>query len=175
MTGYDIKMQAEAYIDDSIDDLHAVAAINRAMGLLGDMLLIYDDAQMVVADGEERTWKALPADATNVREVTLSNGTNYTGWRQRDGLIWFDKPGTYHVYYRRMPRPLTNIHDETEIHPAWHQVFVTYLIGWWKLRDDDENPDGIRHMQQFETDALRVFNMLSRRRGPGNIRVIRHA
>ena len=77
------------------------------------------------------------------------------------------------MHYRRLPYPISGILDVPEVHPAFHQVLVTYVIAWWKLKDDDTNPDGVRHMQMFREDTMRVFNILRRTRGPKSIRVER--
>lgn len=176
MTGAQIKEAAEQYIDEFIDDPEALAAINRGLGIIGDLALVYDDAQITVNPGQENTWIDLPADLTTIREVvTSSDLLTYTCWRQRDGLISFRDPGEYIVYYRRLPRAIKNITDTPEVHPAWHQVLVTFLIAYWKLKDDDENPDGLRHYELFREEVQRVFHTLSRNRGPGRVTVIRHA
>jgi len=171
MTGIEIKQSAENYIDEFIDDPEAVTAINRALSLIGDMALIYEEAE--VEAKESRKWYPLPNTTTNVRAVEDAWGVPYYAFRVRDSLISFDDAGIYTVFYRRLPKNITGILDTPEVHPAYHQVLVTYLIGWWKLKDDDENPDGLRNMQQFEQDTLRVFNTLRRTRGPKSIEVVR--
>ena len=42
-----------------------------------------------------------------------------------------------------------------------------------QLKDDDENPDGIRHFQLFMELTLRVANSLTRVRTPNVVKVIR--
>jgi len=171
MTGIEIKQSAENYIDEFIDDPQATTAINRALSLIGDMALIYEEIEVKATS---REWYLLPMTTTNVRAVEDSDGNSYYGFRVRDSLISFDDPGTYTVFYRRLPKPISGLLDTPEVHPAYHQVLVTYLIGWWKLQDDDESPDGIRNMQQFELDAMRVFNSLRRsQRGTKKVKVVR--
>jgi hypothetical protein len=58
---------------------------------------------------------------------------------------------------------------------SYHDTLCTYLKGWFKLKDDDESPDGLRLMSQFENDAAKVFSILRRKRGNGRITVMRAA
>jgi hypothetical protein len=171
VTAQEIKAAAENYIDEAIDDDEAVTAINAALSKIGDIALIYDT--VVITDAVGRTWLALPQTTTYVVEVVDADGNVYDGWRVRDNRIWFADPGTYTVHYRRLPNPISGILDTPEVHQAYHQCLVTYLIGWWKLKDDDESPDGLRNMQQFEADVMRVFNTLRRKRGPMTVTVVR--
>ncbi len=173
MTAQEIKAAAENYIDEAIDDDEAVAAINQALAKIGDVALVYDTVS--ITDSVGRTWLALPDATTYVVEVLDADGNVYYGWRVRDNRIWFADAGAYTVHYRRLPNPISGILDTPEVHPAYHQCLVTYLIGWWKLKDDDESPDGLRNMQQFEAEVTRVFNTLRRRRGPATITVYRDA
>jgi hypothetical protein len=171
MTGIEIKRAAENYVDEFIDDPEAVTAINRALNIIGDTALIYEQAHAYIPKADE--WYELPPTATNIREVEDANGKSYEHFRTRDNMIAFDHPGEYTVHYRRLPKPISGILDVPEVHPAFHQVLVTYVIAWWKLKDDDTNPDGVRHMQMFREDTMRVFNILRRTRGPKSIRVER--
>ena len=172
MTGIEIKIAADAYIDEAIDDPDALRAINRALSIIGDMALIDED--ITITSTPDREWVQLPPEITNVVEVEDSLGRTYERFRVRgNDLISFDKAGAYKVYYRRIPRPMTGILETPEVHPAYHQCIVTYVIAWWKLKDDDENPDGIRNMEQFKEDVLRVFSSLRRRRTPREVTVFR--
>lgn len=171
MTGLEIKKAAENYVDEFIDDPEVMTAINRALNLIGDTALIYEQAEAEIPEAKQ--WYPLPPSVTNIREVEDSRGHSYEHFRVRDNLISFDHPGKYTISYRRLPKPIAGIHETPEVHPAFHQVLVTYVIGWWKLKDDDSNPDGIRHMQMFREDTMRVFQTLRRTRGPKKMRVER--
>jgi len=171
MTGLEIKRAAENYVDEAIDDLEAVDAINAALSKIGDIAIIYDTVS--ITDDVGKQWMDLPATTTYVVEVLDSQGEPYDAWRIRDSMIQLKDPGTYTIHYRRLPEPIGGILDTPEVHPAYHNCLVTYVIGWWKLKDDDESPDGLRHMQQFDAEVMRVFNTLRRRQGPSEIVVIR--
>ena len=171
MTGVQIKQEAEAYIDEFIDDRDAVIAINRALNLIGDMAQVYESVKAKI--DEPGVWYELPPTVTHVQEVERVGGGFYPYFRTRDNMILFEHPGVYIIHYKRLPNPISGIMETPEIHPAFHQVLVTYVIAWWKLKDDDENPDGLRHYQLFFEDTLRVFNTLRRQRGRKTWRVER--
>lgn len=172
MTGVQIKLAAEAYVDEFIDDPDALKAINEAIAEIGDMALIDEDIIMIV--DVSREWKELPEKVTTVVEVEDIIRNTYRGYRVRgNNLISFNEGGTYKVYYRRIPKPISGLNETPEIHEAYHQALVSFLIGWWKLKDDDENPDGLRNIERFKEKSMRVFNSLRRRRTPQQIQVVR--
>jgi len=172
MTGIQIKEAAEAYIDEFIDDPDALKAINEAIAEIGDMALM-DETTTITLD-KDRGWTELPEDITTVVEVEDELGNTYRGYRVRgNNLISFNNAGTYTVYYRRIPKPISGIQETPEIHEAYHQALVTFVIAWWKLKDDDENPDGLRNIERFKEKTLRIFNSLRRRRTPQQVPVVR--
>lgn len=172
MTGVEIKLAAEAYADEYIDDPDALKAINEAIAEIGDMALIDEDIIMIV--DVSREWKELPEKVTTVVEVEDIIRNTYRGYRVRgNNLISFNEAGTYKVYYRRIPKPISGLNATPEIHEAYHQALVSFVIGWWKLKDDDGNPDGIRNIERFKEKTMRVFNTLRRRRTPQQIQVVR--
>lgn len=172
MTGVQIKLAAEAYVDEFIDDPDALKAINEAIAEIGDMALI--DEETILTSTENREWLELPDDITTVVEVEDMTRNTYRGYRVRgNNLISFNEAGTYKVYYRRIPKPISGLNETPEIHEAYHQALVSFLIGWWKLKDDDENPDGLRNIERFKEKSMRVFNSLRRRRTPQQIQVVR--
>ena len=171
LTGIQIKEAAAAYCAEAIDDEQALEAINRAISQLADMALVYD--VLTVADVAANTWCDLPETLVNIAHVEDSEGKAYTGYWQMGSKIKFADAGTYNIHYRRMPKLLTGILDKPETHPIFDDAIKSYVIAWWKLMDDDENPDGIRHMQLFRTQAKEAYTMLRRKRTPSAIRVIR--
>lgn len=171
MTGIEIKKEAERYIEEFIDDPDALVFINRCLNMIGDQAQIYESRFGEVTEVNE--WIELPHNTTHVRKVEKPNGTPYHEYEVVDNRIRFKHPGTYTIHYRRLPNPLSGILATPEVHPAFHSVLVTGLIAMWKLKDDDENPDGIRHYQLFMDLTLRVANSLTRTRTPKVVRVIR--
>lgn len=171
MTGLEIKVEAEAYIDESIDDPDALIAINRALQLIGDMAQIFETVKVKIE--KVNAWYLLPDTVTHVQKVETMDGRMYRGYQAKDNMIRFDNIGEFIVHYKRLPKRMTGIMDTPEIHPAFHQTLVTYLIAWWKLKDDDESPDGIRHLAIFNEDVARIYRTLSRDSSPKQWRVER--
>lgn len=171
LTGIQIKEEAQRYIEEHIDDPDALEFINRCLNMIGDQAQVYEIRQGEVTEVQE--WIELPETTTHIRKVEKPNGTPYYDYEVMDNLIRFKEPGTYFIHYRRLPRPLPGLLATPEIHPAFHSVLVTGLIALWKLKDDDENPDGVRHFQLFQELTLRVANTLTRVRTPNVVKVIR--
>lgn len=173
MTGIQIKQAAENYCDEAIEDDEALTAINRALIIIGDRAHRYDSIR-ITAD-QPGAWLALPGELTSVREVVDADGQPYDGYRVRGNAISFADAGIYTVYYRRLPSRMSGIQETPDIPTVYHEALVTYVAAWWKLKDDDESPDGLRLMQEFQQQIMRADITLSRSRGPKQWTVIRHA
>src|SRR5690554_3540720 len=174
MTGLEIKKEAERYIEEYIDDPDALVFINRCLNMIGDQAQIYEERWGDVTEVNE--WIELPPTTTHVRKVEkIENGDRklYFDYEDVDNRIRFLHPRQYYIFYRSLPTPLAGILDTPVVHPAFLSVLVTVLIALWKLKDDDENPDGIRHFQLFMELTLRVANSLTRVRTPNVVKVIR--
>lgn len=176
MTGEQIRERVERYVDDSTDDLDALAAINEALAILGDQGLIYETLGFIADAG---VWYNLPIDCTYVSHVTRSIGANtfssYINYQIEGNSILFSDDGSYIIHYRRNPASLTSLAQSPDVHQSFHQCIVTYCKSWFKLKDDDESQDGLRLAQQWERDIQRVYNALNRKRSPKQVQVIRHA
>jgi hypothetical protein len=107
--------------------------------------------------------------------VKDSSGEPYTYFDNQDTEIKFRDAGTYEVRIRRMPVPLTDLAQTPEVHPLFHNALTFYVRGWWKMKDDDENQDGLAQIARFEQSASKAFTILARKRGPKQMAVIRHA
>lgn len=171
MFAIEIKELAELYIPGlEIDDGEAVSVINEALSILGDLGLVYGK---ITVEAEKGKWFYLPEDATVVSVVTKADDAPYMHWKIRGRAIMFEDSGTYVIHARRIPPPIQNILDEPEIHPMYQQCIVTYLRGFFKVRDDDSSEDGHRLLGKFEEEALRAFNALRRQQYPKEVKVIR--
>ncbi len=170
MTGEEIRQAAQAYVDEMIEDEDALAAINEGISKLGDMALIYAETEIVATGG---TWYTLPANLVRIAQVLDSDGYTYIHYSVIDGRISFVYDDTYTIRYRRPPVRLTNLDQSPELHELFHPCLVDYLVGWWKLKEDDQNPDGLRKMQEYREGASRAYQMLLRNRAPGRVIVVR--
>lgn len=170
MTALEIKQLAERYIEEFIEDIDAVNFLNLCLNEISDLALVYETAEGTITNPNE--WYLLPETTTNIRKVER-DGKPYKHYEILDNRIRFKESGTYVIHYRRLPRPLQGIYDTPDVHPAFHHVLAFGLIARWKLKDDDENPDGIMHLQLFRDAVLRTSNSLRRTRTPETIKVIR--
>ena len=169
LTGLEIKSLVEKYVDITIDSDDALEVINEAMDKIGDLGLVYGQVTLVA---EADTPYRMPADATIVT-VILEDGETADGWTFRGGAIRFARAGTYTIIARRNPEHIELIEEELDLHPSYQRSVVTYLRGWFKLKDDDESPDGHRLMQQFRAEVDHTFALLRRQYSPKTIKVVR--
>lgn len=158
MTGAEIRSAAQAYIDEMIEDEDALVGINAGLGGLGDMALLYKSTALVTE--ADNSWSTLATDCTNVVEVRTQAGARYMDWKQRGDKIFIRGTGSYTYHYRAIPPRLAALTAPPGVHSGFHELLATYLAGWWKLKDDDENPDGQRLMTKFEQDRDKLFQSL---------------
>ncbi len=168
-TGSEIKQLAEEYIGTEMTDEVAVLIINDGLNRLGMLGYVFAEATI---EAEKMEWYELPDDRTEVLYVSEDNKPFY-GWEYESGNIRFRKEGTYTVSARRMAEPIEEIDDEIELADVYKSCLVSYYIGFVKLRDDDESPDGYRNMQEFEKYAVKAYQMLVRKRKLTQVKVIR--
>lgn len=177
MTGTEIQSRAARYLDFDIDDDDALEAINECLSILGDRGLIYG---MLTYEVEANKWYTLSSDVTLVTRTTrLSGDSNYYDYYDyyiEGDSILFMNDGTYNIHYRRLPSALARLSDTPDIPELYHQCIVTYLKGWARQKDEDGfSEDGQRLLLQFQQDAQQVYATLSRRHGPNQWQVVRHA
>lgn len=170
MTGEEILQGAQRFVDEMIDEGDAVGAINEGISKLGDMALIYAQTEIAAAAD---TWYALPANLVKVAQVTDSDGYAYIDYSIIDGMISFVYEDSYTIHYRRPAVRLTKLDESPELHELFHPCLVDYLIGWWKLKEDDQSADGLRRMQEYRDNATRAYQMLLRNRAPSRVTVVR--
>lgn len=175
MTALEIKRAAEAYVDEIIDDDQAITAINRALAEIGDQADLYSHLDVnLQTPGEEVD---LPSEAISVYMVESLDryGEPYEDYRQIGHTLFFRDPGRFRIHYRRMPSrlPANAINARPDIPDIFHEALVTYVAAWWKLQDDDESPDGLRLMDEFKQQVLRISSVLRRRRVPRTVPVYR--
>jgi hypothetical protein len=170
MTVNEIRNEAQLYVDDTIEDADAVAAVNAALSDLGDMALVYDNTEIKVTRPD---WEIVDDDKIHVVEVLDSDGKPYTKYQERGENIYIPDLGTYTVWYRRLPKRVSTVTETPEIHRLFHECLVTFLEYWWKKKDDDESQDAELLYQKYKADATRAFSSLARRRVPSTVKVVR--
>lgn len=156
----DMINTAATYNDEPIDVSLAVPAVNRCLGMLGDMGLIIQD--VIIEALEPNTYYPTAENATAIKRVLNSQKQIYLYWQSDDPRsIMFRDPDTYSVRIRRLAVKLAGVDEPVDIHPAFEQVIVSFLIGFAKLEDDDTNPDGQKNLEQtFKEGAAKVYSEL---------------
>lgn len=171
VTGEQIKAAAERYIDEPLDVTVALEGINQALVWLGDRASLWGEVTIQAAAD---TWYDLPNDCLGVLEVRPASG-QVREFEKRDNRIRFSADDAYTIRYRKLPPEMNSLTEEPAVHKAFHRVLVLGLAAWWKLKDDDENADGLRLLAKFERDAEYAAALIRRKPGPAAVQVVRGA
>jgi hypothetical protein len=160
MTGSDIKLLAESYVDDTIDDATALLWLNEWLYQFADDSEVYETTTITAADTV--TGYAIPDDLSDIVAIT-KDGIDYTGsYSIRAGYIRFSQAGTFVITYKAIPAPLTAMSGTPDIHPMLTQTGALWLAMRFKQADDDENPDANR--LRFEFDKQKAFQLANIKR-----------
>jgi len=167
MTGTQIKTQAAPLMRWTIDDADALTGINDGILKMGDII----DAEVPATSYKANVWYSLPSSCIIVTEVNKNDNSNtiYTGWKQSANgqQIIFNDDNTYIIHYTRNPNALQVLTETPEMHVAYHDSLVTYLIGWYKYKKAIDNEDKAEALMMMKTDfpamVARVRRKLRRR------------
>jgi len=176
MTGKDVQKAAESFIGDSINDSVALAAVNKALRTISDLGLVYDSMTVEVKSRNE--WHDLPSYYTSVIKVEREeDGEPYNDCEDMGGRIRFRDPGTYIVYYRKIPRLLESLSDELVINEGFYNTIENFVIQYALRSKSKEPADKINTnlLQDFEKELIKTYGYLRKRRYPKQVKVIRHA
>jgi len=161
-TGRSCINTAAIYNDEPIDVALAVPALNRCIGLLGDMGLNFDDVEIDAI--QANTFYPTSDHATSIKRVWPSERKDqvYIYWQSDDPReIMFRDPGQYTVRIKALIPKVQGIDTPIDAHPIFEEVFTSFLIGFAKLEDDDTNPDGHKNLDQtFREAALKAYSEL---------------
>lgn len=174
MTVSEILRLAGFNVDDTIDAVDGgMAWLNEGLAALGVNAMLFTTTTIEAL--EAWTFYPLPTNALDVVEVLDVDNEPYLDYSCRSGGIRFIDLGTYTVTCRKMPAAVTSTNEVPEVHEAYHSVMALFVASRYKSRDDDENQDAVRLMQEFAAGVGRVSAMLRRQtqKTPGVITVIR--
>lgn len=161
-TGRSCINTAAIYNDEPIDISLAVPALNRCIGLLGDMGLNFDDIDIEAPAAN--VFYPTSDYATSIKRVWIfgDKSRTYITWHSDDPReIMFKHPGKYTVRIKALIPKIQGIDTPIDAHPIFEEVFTSYLIGFAKLEDDDTNPDGHKNLDQtFAEAALKAYSEL---------------
>lgn len=149
MTGEQIKALANSFVDDTLDNLDALGWLNECLiGDLGAEARLTGSA--VINAVSTSTWYDLPEDMIEITEIEDASGNGYRGaYRVRDGKIRFYTAGTYTVWYYKRPGEMSTLTEEPGAHVLLHRPIALFLASRFKSKEDDENPDAVRLMNEY--------------------------
>lgn len=173
MTALEIAaMAGSLYLDEDItaDDAFITSALDAALSQLP--AAAYPEAEAAVS-AVAGTWYTLPTDLVEIVEIKADGAPYYGDYDFRSGRIRFAEDGQYTVVYRKLPASISSMTDTPQVPGAYGPALACWMAGYYKCRDDDENPDGLRLKQQAAQEAYAVAAGL--RRAKRNIRAGRPA
>lgn len=158
MTGEQIRILADSFVDDNLDTLDALGWLNECLDELGSEAR---QAGSVVINAASTTeWYDLPGDLIEITEVEDGQG-NYGGaYRVREGKIRFYTAGTYTVWYYKRPGEMETLTDEPEAHVLLHRPMALFLASRFKSKEDDENPDAARLMNEYKEKRRKALEQI---------------
>lgn len=156
-----VREIADDYLGTTVAEEDLLHYVNAALNELGDMALLMATTQLAYTD--TGVWQDLPAGLTKIEDVRDSDGNRYRNFVVRNGKIQFGDTGTYSIAYRYIAPHLDDFDSDIPIHRAYLTALASYAIAQQKLRDDDNSPDGLRHVEKFKQDADKAFRTLQQR------------
>lgn len=160
MTGAVIKLLAESYVDDTIDDSPALMWLNEWLYQFADDSGVYKTATITAADTV--TSYAIPDDLADIVSMTKDGADWYGAYGIIAGAIRFSEAGTFVITYNAVPAILTAMSETPAVHPLLTMTGALWLAMRFKQADDDENPDANRF--KFEFDKQKTFQLANIRR-----------
>lgn len=158
MTGLEIKTLAESFTDDVIENADALIWINECLNDLSINGAYTNSTTITVED--DSLFYELPSDFLQLLFV-LKDGEEYNGFYYVFGnMIRFSEKGEYTVWYRAMLSELSSLADNLQCNQVFHKIISLFVASRYKSKDDDENADALRLMNEYERkkrDILRVI------------------
>lgn len=150
MTGTDIKTLAEAEVDDTIETADVIQFVNSCLLEFADSFRKTSTQTITVSDAT--LWAARTAGHYSIVKIT-EDGEDYTGEFELDydrTNIRFDAEGTFVVTSLILPAAITAITDTIAVNAVFEPAIGRYVAAFFKRKDNDQNPDGLRMAQEAE-------------------------
>lgn len=156
-TGNDIKALAESIVDDTLIEEDVIENINMALLEFAEVFRKTDTQEITVTDTD--AWTDRTAGHLAVLKIT-SGGKDYTGKFELTydrAKIKFPAVGTYTITSLIAPDAITSLDDTIEVHDLFKPGIAQFVGAYFKLKDNDQNPDGLR----MESKALSMIRRAS--------------
>lgn len=174
MTGNEIKDKIERFFDIKVNSKLIIDGIQEAINWLGNMGYIIDT---ILLEAEEETFIGLPVNLIRIIKVENLDENEYCYDYKVDGdLIRFKEEGNYRIFAERHPSEITSLDEELSMHSMLSNCILTYVKGFIKLSNDDENKVGWEYIKKFQQDSIKAYQLLKRNQSnPTKWKVIKHA
>ncbi len=152
-TGTDLKTMIESEIDDTLDTADVVQNVNACLLEHTEEFRKTGDQTVTVADSA--VFYARTAGHLAVVKIADSAGDEYKGeWELNHDRtkIRIGETGTFTVTSLITPAFIAAVGDTIGVHDAFKLGMAKYIGACFKLKDNDQNKDGLR--MKLEAAAL---------------------
>jgi hypothetical protein len=164
-TANDLRVLAEAELDDLLEDDDILPNINSALVEFADDYRKTETQTINAVAGEwvDRTSGHLAVVRVAHEELEYMFGfeLSYDG-----SQIRFRDSGLFVVTSIVAPEPVLSMTDFIPVHDVFQVGLSRYLQACFKLKDNDQNDDGMR----LKTEAMALIKRASNLLGQGDIR-----
>lgn len=164
-TANDLRILAEAELDDLLEDDDILPNINSALVEFADDYRKTETQTINAVAGE---WVDRTSGHLAVVHVT-HDGRDYLfeiKLSYDNSQIRFKDSGLFEVTSIVAPEPVTTMTDFIPVHDVFQVGLSRYLQACFKLKDNDQNEDGIR----LKTEAMALIKRASNLLGQSDIR-----
>lgn len=164
-TANDLRILAEAELDDLLEDDDILPNINSALVEFADDYRKTETQTINAVAGE---WVDRTSGHLAVVHVT-HDGRDYLfeiKLSYDNSQIRFKDSGLFEVTSIVAPEPVTTMTDFIPVHDVFQVGLSRYLQACFKLKDNDQNDDGMR----LKTEAMALIKRASNLLGQGDIR-----
>lgn len=164
-TANDLRVLAEAELDDLLEDDDILPNINSALVEFADDYRKTETQTINAVAGE---WVDRTSGHLAVVHVT-HDGRDYLfeiKLSYDNSQIRFKDSGLFEVTSIVAPEPVTTMTDFIPVHDVFQVGLSRYLQACFKLKDNDQNDDGMR----LKTEAMALIKRASNLLGQGDIR-----
>lgn len=161
-TGEDVKTMAESIIDDELIEADAVQNINQCLLDYADFFRKTATQELTVTDVD--TWHARTSGHLAVLKVVDSTGDDYIGsidFSYDRMQIRIPSIGTYTVTSLIAPTAITAITDIIPVHDLFLPGIAQYVGAYFKLKDNDQNPDGLKMEARAAAMIRKVSSLIA--------------
>ena len=160
-TGTNIKALIENEVDETLEDNEVIFAVNACLVDLCEWFRKTATQSITVADEDD--WTARTDGHLAVVRIADSDGEDYTGEWQLNydrSQIKIGDTGTFTVESIILPTEISAVATAIGVNDVFKVGIARYAAGVYKLKDDDENADGLRMKAEGASLVIRASSLL---------------